>query len=124
MNGAVRLSSSPATAITPSSSTPEADVECEALLEVALVPVLEIRLTSLKSSTAEWEATEVVNLAKEEEALELDTALDATCEVTEPRSARVGEAEYDSWTSEIDTADVSLLPDLRSVTAIIAVVRI
>lgn len=124
MNGAVRLSSSPATAITPSSSTPEADVECEALLEVALVPVLEIRLTSLKSSTAEWEATEVVNLAKEEEALELDTALDATCEVTEPRSARVGEAEYDSWTSEIDTTDVSLLPDLRSVTAIIAVVRI
>lgn len=124
MNGAVRLSSSPATAITPSSSTPEADVECEALLEVALVPVLEIRLTSLKPSTAEWEATEVVNLAKEEEALELDTALDATCEVTEPRSARVGEAEYDSWTSEIDTADVSLLPDLRSVTAIIAVVRI
>lgn len=91
---------------------------------MALVPVLEIRLTSLKSSTAEWEATEVVNLAKEEEALELDTALDATCEVTEPRSARVGEAEYDSWTSEIDTADVSLLPDLRSVTAIIAVVRI
>lgn len=123
MNDAVRLSSSSATAITPSSSTPEAGVECEALLEVALVPVLEKRLTSLKSSTAEWEVTEVVNLAKEEEALELDTALDATCEVTEPRSARVGEDEYDSWTSEIDTADVSL-PELGSVTAIITVVRI
>lgn len=80
-------------------------------------------LTSLKSSNAEREATELAILAKDEEAVEPNTASDATCEVTEPSSANVWEAEYDSWTSEIDTADVSL-PELGSVATMTTVVRI
>lgn len=124
MNDAVLLSLSSSTAITPQLLTLEADAKCEALPEeLALAPVLEVMLTSLKSSNAEREATELAILAKDEEAVEPNTALDATCEVTEPSPANVWEAEYDSRTSEIDTADVSL-PELGSVTTMIAVVRI
>lgn len=124
MNDAVLRSLSSSTAITPPLLTLEADAKCEALPEeLALAPVLEVMLTSLKSSNAEREATELAVLAKDEEAVEPNTASDATCEVAEPSSTNVWEAEYDSWTSEIDTADVSL-PELGSVATMTTVVRI
>lgn len=124
MNDAVLLSLSSSTAITPPLLTLEADAKCEALPEeLALAPILEVMLTSLKSNNAEREATEIAILAKDEEAVEPNTASDATCEVTEPSSTNVWEAEYDSWTSEIDTADVSL-PELGSVATMTTVVRI
>lgn len=125
LNDVILVSSSSSTAITPPLLTFEADAKCEALPEeVAIAPVLEVMLTSLKSSIAEREATELVIPVKDEETAELNnTVLDATCKVNEPPSARVWEAEYDSWTSEIDTADVSL-PESGSVATMTTVVRI
>lgn len=124
LNDAILVSSSSSTAITPPLLTFEADAKCEALPEeVAIAPVLEVMLTSLKSSIAEREATELVIPVKDEETVELNTVLDATCKVNEPPSARVWEAEYDSWTSEIETADVSL-PESGSVATMTTVVRI